>query len=42
MLKRFTLFVLSLAFADFLRERFATAEWMLKSPGAPGERRPRR
>jgi DNA-binding transcriptional LysR family regulator len=30
------------AFADFLRERFATAEWMLKSPGAPGERRPRR
>ncbi|HEX3631922.1 MAG TPA: LysR family transcriptional regulator [Casimicrobiaceae bacterium] len=30
------------AFADFLRERFATAEWALASAGTGGERRPRR
>ena len=30
------------AFVDFLRERFATAEWTLKPAGGAGERRPRR
>ena len=30
------------AFADFLRDRFATAEWTLKPAGAAGERRARR
>jgi len=30
------------AFADFLRERFATAEWTLKPVGAAGERSARR
>jgi len=30
------------AFAEFLRERFAPAEWALEPAGAPGGRRPRR
>ena len=30
------------AFADFLRERFGPAEWVLEPAGAAGERRPRR
>ena len=31
-----------LQLADFLRERFATADWALEPAGAVGERRPPR